>query len=169
MEAFPPGDFGLFVAAGYRDLNKLREVKCTEAKAKGYELVSYMSSKASHWGDAKVGENCFISENCTIQPFVTIGDGVIMYGGCHIGHDASIGDWCYLSPRVVLCGEARIGRRCFLGGNALVRDGITVADDNIVGAQAAIMSDTEPKQVFVARRTEPYRLDADQFLRTGDI
>jgi len=57
---YPPEKFKMFIAVGYRKLNTIRAGKYGEAKRKGYELVSYVSSKAIQWGDTVVGDNCFI-------------------------------------------------------------------------------------------------------------
>src|ERR1700704_5539783 len=46
-EEFPPQDFGFFVAIGYTKRNTLRPEKVAAARAKGYRLVSYLSSRAT--------------------------------------------------------------------------------------------------------------------------
>ena len=58
----------MFVAVGYQDLNKFRARKYEEAKAKGYELISYVSSRASNFGGVEIGDNCFVLEFAAIQP-----------------------------------------------------------------------------------------------------
>ena len=72
LESYPPDCYCMLVALGYRKVNEVRAQKYNEAKAKGYELISYVSTRSVMWGDTKIGENCFILENQTIQPFVTI-------------------------------------------------------------------------------------------------
>ena len=52
---------------------------------KGYQPASYISSNAFVWSNAKIGDHCFIFENNTVQPFVEIGDNVILWSGNHIG------------------------------------------------------------------------------------
>lgn len=83
-ESYPPDKFKMFVAMGYSNVNKARAEKYYEAKSKGYELISYVNSKSVLWGDTKIGDNCFIFENQTIQPVVKIGNDVIIQGGNHI-------------------------------------------------------------------------------------
>ena len=81
------------------EVNAVRAAVYDEAKAKGYELVTYLSSKCSHWGDTRIGDNCFILEDNTIQPFVTIGNNVTLWSGNHIGHDSTIADHCFIVAR----------------------------------------------------------------------
>ena len=59
----------MFVAVGYAKVNQVRAAIYAKAKARGYSLITYVSSKLVQWGDTKIGDNCFIFENQTIQPF----------------------------------------------------------------------------------------------------
>jgi len=149
---YPPGDFALFVALSYARMNRLRAEKFDAARALGYDLVSYVSSRCSYLTDAPVGKNCFILEDNTIQPFVTIGDDVTLWSGNHIGHDSTIGDHVFISSHVVVSGHCRIEPYCFLGVNSTLRNGITVAAATLVGAGAAIMEDTTAEGVYLAAR-----------------
>lgn len=155
-ETHPPSGHDMFVAVGYAQVNRVRAAICAEAKAKGYALITYVSSKATTWGDTRIGENCFIFEDNTIQPFVTIGDGVVLWSGNHIGHDATIEDHCFIASHAVLSGHVRIGHHSFVGVNATFRDGITVAPHCVIGAGALIMKDTEEGAVHAVRGTEPF-------------
>src|SRR5690348_7227958 len=42
---YPPDEHGMFVAVTYQKVNQVRAQKFAEAKAKGYRLASYISSK----------------------------------------------------------------------------------------------------------------------------
>lgn len=162
---YPPDKFDMFVALSYRNNNKLRAQKCTEAKEKGYKLISYICSKSALWGDTKVGDNCFIFENQTIQPFVKIGNNVIIWSGNHIGHHSSIGDHCFVSSHVVISGHVKIEPYCFLGVNSTIRDGITIARECIIGAGAVIVKDTVEKGVYVGKAAELYLDDSSKLKR----
>ena len=80
----------MHVALSYKKLNKLREEKYFQAKKLGYKLESFVSSKSVVSNKASIGDNCFILENQTIQPLVTIGNNVMLWSGNHIGHGTSI-------------------------------------------------------------------------------
>jgi sugar O-acyltransferase (sialic acid O-acetyltransferase NeuD family) len=151
---YPPGDFALFVALSYARMNRLRAEKYDAAQARGYELVSYVSSRSSYLTDAPVGKNCFILEDNTIQPFVTIGDDVTLWSGNHIGHDSVIEDHVFISSHVVVSGHCRIEPFCFIGVNATLRNGITIARATLVGAGSILMADTVPEGVYVPARAE---------------
>lgn len=152
--AYAPREFKMFVALSYARMNKLRQEKYEQAKAKGYELVSYVSSHCSFLTDHPVGDNCFILEDNTIQPFVRIGNNVTLWSGNHIGHDAVIEDHCFLASHIVVSGYVHIGKNCFIGVNATLRNSITIAPETLIGAGAVIMKDTVEKGVYLPQRAE---------------
>ena len=133
-----------------------------EAKAKGYTLATYVSSRCSYVSQHPPGDNCFILEDNTVQPFVTIGSNVTLWSGNHIGHDASIGDHCFISSHVVVSGHVSIGTHCFLGVNATLRNGLTIGDRTLIGAGALIMKNTPPGSVWVPERTAKFSKTSDQ-------
>ncbi len=147
-KSYPREEYGMFVAIGYRDVNRLRAQKYRQAKEKGYSLVSYMNSKVAHWGETEIGDNTFIFENQTIQPFVKIGDDVIVWSGNHIGHHSEIGDHCFVASHVVISSHVRVGPYCFLGVNATLRDGISIGEGCVIGAATLVLKDLPPGGVY---------------------
>ena len=161
-DRYPPTDHRMFVAVGYTRMNSIRSRFYTEAKAKGYELISYVSSTATVRA-AAVGDNCCVFDGATLEPFVTIGNDVVVWGGARVSHHSSVGDHSFLAPGVTIAGHTSVGEHCFLGVNATVRDGIIVADKSLIGAGATVLRDTAPHQVLVAARARPYPGDVSRF------
>jgi sugar O-acyltransferase (sialic acid O-acetyltransferase NeuD family) len=159
---YPPDEYDMFIAVSYKNTNKFRAKMYNEAKSKGYKLVSYICTKSVYWGDAEIGDNCFILENQTIQPFVKIGNNVTLWSGNHIGHHSVIGDHCFITSHVVVSGLCKIGSYSFLGVNCTLRDGITIARDCIIGAGAVIMKDTKEKGVYLGKAAELYSKNSSQ-------
>ncbi|MEB3286056.1 MAG: acetyltransferase [Vampirovibrionales bacterium] len=152
---YPPADYKMFVAVGYAEWNKVRERFYNEAKGKGYELITYINSKVTHWGDAVIGDNCFILEDVTLQPFVKIGSNNIIWSGNHIGHHSTIGSHCFITSHVVVSGHVNVGDRCFIGVNATLRDNIQIAADTVIGAGALILKNTKSGEIYAGERTKP--------------
>ena len=161
-ERYPTAEYKMFVALSYARMNKLREEKYRQAKENGYELVSYVSSRCSFLTDQPVGDNCFILEDNTIQPFVKIGNDVTLWSGNHIGHDALIEDHCFLASHIVVSGYVRIRNNCFIGVNATLRNSITIAPETLIGAGAVIMKDTVDKGVYLPQRAELFKKQSDE-------
>ncbi len=154
---FPPDSFKMYVAVGYKNVNQLRATIYEEVKSRGYDLITYVSSRCTHWGDTVIGDNCFIFEDNTIQPFVRIGNDVVIWSGNHIGHHVTIGDHCFISSHVVISGHAVVGPYCFLGVNSTIRDNIEIGESCIVGAGSLIMKSTKDGETYVEERTRPHK------------
>jgi sugar O-acyltransferase (sialic acid O-acetyltransferase NeuD family) len=154
-ESHPPGKHALFVAIGFSRVNSTRRDIYLECKSQGYDLISFVSSKAIHWGELELGDNCFVFEANVIQPFVRIGSNVILWSGNHVGHHTKIEDHCFIASHVVISGNVTIGAETFVGVNATFRDGITVAPRSVIGAGALIMKDTDEGGVYSVPGTEP--------------
>jgi len=151
---YPPDQFELFIALSYSKLNAVRKEKYLAGKAMGYRFASYVSSRATVLNGGHIGENCFILEDNTIQPFVTIGNNVTLWSGNHIGHHSTIKDHTFIASQVVVSGGVEIGEQCFIGVNATLRDHIKVGERCVIGAAALLLSDAEPEGLYVGAATE---------------
>jgi sugar O-acyltransferase (sialic acid O-acetyltransferase NeuD family) len=162
---FPPDQFDMFVTVGYGRMNKFRESKYLEAKQMGYELITYVSSKATVWPGAEIGDNCFIMENNVIQPFATIGNDVLMWGGSFVGHESVVMDHCFVASHAIIAGAVTIEPNCFIGVNATIRDQITIARECVIGAGAVIMKSTREREVLIAQPPRLLALSSDRLPR----
>lgn len=150
---FPPAEYDAFLPISFKRMNAVRRARFMQAKDWGYTCASYISSRATTWPDLKVGENCFVFEDNTIQPFVTIGDDCILWSGNHIGHHSTIGDHVFITSQVVVSGCCTIGDGSFLGVNATIRDETVLGAGTVVGMGSVITKDTEPGEVWLAPRS----------------
>jgi sugar O-acyltransferase (sialic acid O-acetyltransferase NeuD family) len=144
---YPPSKFQFFAPMAPNRMNRLREEVYNNIRAKGYELISYISSKATLFNN-KIGDNCFILEDNTIQPFTTIGNNVVLWSGNHIGHHSVIKDHSMFTSHVVLSGHCTVENYCTLGVNATIRDGVILAEGTFVAMAASIIKDTEPWSLY---------------------
>ena len=159
---YPPNSYEIFVALSYSKLNQLRKAKYLAAKALGYRLGSYVSSRATALNGGNIGDNCFILEDNTIQPFVTIGNNVTLWSGNHIGHHSVIHDHCFISSHVVVSGGVEIGESCFVGVNATLRYHIKIGEQCVIGAGAILLSDAESDGVYMGHATERAKLPSSR-------
>lgn len=162
---FPPDQHSIYVATVYTQLNRLRTRLAAQAKAKGYPLASYISPRAFVWRNVELGEHCFVFEDNTVQPFVKMGDNVVLWSGNHIGHHSTIESNCFISSHVVISGFCRIGENSFLGVNASVANNITVGRDNWVAPGVAIMKDTAEGTLFKPPLAEESKISAPRFFK----
>jgi len=165
-KSYPSDEFKMFVAVGwFAEFNKLRARKYEECKARGYQLISYVSSRASNIGQVTIGDNCFVLEFAVIQPCSKVGNDVFIWSGNHIGHHAEIGDHCYIAGNAMISGNVTIEPYCFIGVSATIGHEITIGRESFIGAGSLVTKNVEPRSVFIAQDTPRYRLDSESFQR----
>jgi sugar O-acyltransferase (sialic acid O-acetyltransferase NeuD family) len=167
--SFPPDRCARLIAVGYHRLNALRAAKFAEAKAKGYRLASYVSSRAFVGDWLTIGENCIILDNVGIDPGARLGDNVALWSNVTIGHHAVIGDHCWLAAHGIVGGNASLGPRCFLGLNVTIGHQTTIGADSFLGAGAVVTKSAAANSVFIGRDTELFRLDSKRFLQISKM
>ncbi len=143
QDVYPADQYSFFAPMAPNKMNRVRAEVYQSIKDKGYQLVSYVSSKATIC-DNEIGDNCFILEDNTVQPFTSIGNNVVLWSGNHIGHHGQIKDHVMFTSHVVLSGHCVVNEYCTLGVNATIRDGIELAEGTFVAMACAITRDTEP-------------------------
>lgn len=162
---FGPAAHEVYVATVYTQLNRLRTRLAAAAKARGYRLASFVSPRAQVWRNAVLGEHCFIFEHNTVQPFVTIGDNVVLWSGNHIGHHSVIEANCFVSSQVVVSGFCRVGENSFLGVNAMIANNVTLGRDNWVAPGVAVMKDTSDGTLFKPAAAEISPISSLRFFK----
>jgi len=157
---FPPDCVSAFAPMSHRRMNRLREDVFAALKSRGYPLISYVSSRATRFPETPIGENCFVLEDNTIQPFVSIGDNVMIWSGNHIGHHSVVESHVFITSHVVISGHCVVGRHSFLGVNATIRDQVTIAEGTLVGMGANVTKNTEPWSIYKADATRAAKVSS---------
>ncbi len=158
-----PDEYKFFAPMSHARMNQLRAKVYQEIKDKGYDCISYISSKASIF-DNEIGENCFILEDNTIQPFTKIGNNVVLWSGNHIGHHGEIKDHVLFTSHVVMSGHCVINEYSFFGVNATLRDGLNVAEGTLVAMGAMLAKNTDPWGIYMgapAKKSEKSSKDIE--------
>jgi sugar O-acyltransferase (sialic acid O-acetyltransferase NeuD family) len=167
-EFFNPSEVEFYAAMVYSQLNRLRTRFYESAKAKGYRAASYISSRAFVWRNVQLGEHCFIFEDNTVQPFVRIGNNVVLWSGNHVGHHSAIHDHCFIASHVVISGFCVVGKNSFLGVNSTMANNVVVGEDNWIGPGVTIMRNTEPNLLIRIEQPEPATVSSRRFFRLKD-
>jgi len=162
---FSPLEYDMFIALVYNNLNKIRERIFYEAKKKGYKLASYISSKSFVWRNVQMGENCFIFEDNTVQPFVKIGDNNILWSGNHIGHHSVIGSHNFISSHVVISGFCNVGNNNFFGVNSTFANNLKIGSYNWFSPNVTILKDVGDRMLFKAEKSKPAEISTFEFFK----
>ena len=160
LNLYPPETCDMFIALGYSKMNMVRKERYIAAKSIGYKLATYVSANATILNEGRIGDNCFIFEDNTVQPFVTIGNNVTLWSGNHVGHHSTIGDHSFIASHAVISGNVEIGEQCFIGVNATLRDHIKIGVRCVIGAGALILADAKPEGVYLGVASERSRVSS---------
>jgi len=86
--------------------------------------------------DVEIGANTAIDRGALDD--TVIEDGVKLDNQIQIGHNVRVGAHTAMAGCVGIAGSARIGRRCTIGGGAIVLGHLTVADDVNISAATLV-------------------------------
>lgn len=139
---YPATDYQFFAPMTAAEMNQIRADIYQRIKNKGYTLISYISSKATVLTN-DIGDNCFILEDNTLQPFSSIGDNVVLWSGNHLGHHSQLHSHTFISSHVVISGHCNIGEYSYLGVNSTLRDGLKVGEGTFLAMGATLTKNTE--------------------------
>lgn len=168
-DTYEPEHHAFYCANVYTHLNRLRtRLYRKMMRGQGYTPASYISSRAFIWHNVQLGEHVFIFEDNTLQPFVSIGDNVVLWSGNHIGHHTKVGDHCFVSSHVVISGKCTIGKSGVFGVNATIGNDVTIGDDCFVGANATVTQDIPDNTLVKGAKGQIAGVPARTFFGLGD-
>lgn len=151
---FSPEACHVALALGYWRANAVRAERFAAARARGYRVLSFVSSRAIVPAGFQAPEGTFIHPGCTIEPFVELGVNVTVWSGTTVSHHSVIGDHAFLASQVAVAGGVRIGERAFIGAGAAIRDHVSIGKRAVLGAGAVILQDVGDDEVWVAPRAQ---------------
>ncbi|RDC64122.1 acetyltransferase [Adhaeribacter pallidiroseus] len=166
---FDPSFYEMHIAITYDKINRIRIEFYKQAKEKGYKLANYISSKAFVWRNVDLGDNCFIFEDNTIQPFVKIGSNNVFWSGNHIGHHSSIGSHNFISSHVVISGFCEIGNANFIGVNATMANNLTIGNDCLIGSSVHIVKSVKDGSLIKGTPNYPVEKSTYELFRIDNL
>ena len=152
---FPPTEYHMFIAIGYSNLNKNRREIYEDAKKKGYNLASYVSSKSTSWPGLEVGENTFIMEDNSIMPFCKIGNNVLVWVNSMLAHHMIIKDHVTIASHCSIGGKVVIEEMAFIGQNSSIRDNVKIGKGAVIGTAANVVKDVDNYTLMIGNPAKP--------------
>ncbi|MDD2798956.1 MAG: serine acetyltransferase [Bacteroidales bacterium] len=91
----------------------------------------------------KMGQGNIIFFGCRLSCDVTIGDFNLFNGAVSLGHDVSLGNFNILSPSTRISGDCTVGDENFFGVQAIVLQGKKIGNNTRIGTNSVVMRDTK--------------------------
>ena len=130
--------YDFFACVGH---NGIREKIHTHLRQLLGDPINAIHPSAVISASVKMGNGVMIAANTTINPMTEIGTGVVCNTSSSIDHECIIGDFSFIAPGAVLCGNVKVGRSSFVGANAVVRQGVTIGNNVVIGAGTVVIKD----------------------------
>lgn len=159
---FPPSECGMILPIGWKQMNLMRRLKVEIARAKGYELLSFVADGATVPPDFIARPNTIIQPGVVVAPFAQIGENCSIRFGSIVSHHVAIADHCLVATGATISGNARIGERSVLGTGCVIRDGVRIAPGGFIGAGAVVVGDTQENGVYLGVPARLQATPADQ-------
>ena len=141
-ELYPVKEYKFFAPMSPSKMNTLREKIYNSIKKKGYDCISYVSSKAIVF-NTEIGENCFVQEGNTLQPFTKLGNNVMIWSDNTVAHHTVVKDHVTIASHVMVGGHSIIGENSLLALNSSIPYGTNVAKGTHVRMGSVLYEDTE--------------------------
>ena len=121
----------------------------------GYERNEKQElEKFPHYGKVIIGDNVDISSNCTIDRGnmhdTVIGDGTKIDSGVHIAHNVKIGKHSRIGVHSILLGHCEIGNFVDIWSNVVIKEGIKIGDNAVIGSCSFVDVDVPANSHFVS-------------------
>ena len=88
-----------------------------------------------------IGPGTIVGAGVQLTVNITIGRHVLLDRRVLVGHDAQIGDFCSITPGVIVSGAVWLGEGVFVGTGAIISNGISIGQGVTVGAGAVVVHD----------------------------
>ncbi|MBF0343338.1 MAG: NeuD/PglB/VioB family sugar acetyltransferase [Nitrospirae bacterium] len=120
--------------------NKIKEELVKDLSSYFPDYANAVHPSAVIATTARLGKGVIVNPNAVIQPYVSIGDHVMIHAGVIVEHDCVISDFVNLAPRVALTGYVRVGKGSTIYTGAVVSPGLTIGEYSRVSAGSVVMS-----------------------------
>lgn len=143
-----------FVAIGN---NHIREAITQKLEKLGFSIPALIHPTAIISKHAKVGGATAIFAGVVVNAFAVIGKGCIINSRSVVEHDNIIEDFVHVSPGTCLAGNVTVKKYSWVGIGSSVKQGVTIGENSIVGAGAAVVSDIQDNLVVAGTPAKKLR------------
>lgn len=135
----------VFVAIGNAGT---RVALLTSFRETGLRLATVIHPFSSVSNATKVEPGTIVVAGAVVNIGVSLGLGCIINTGSSVDHGCMLADGVHICPGARLAGDVKVGLQSWVGIGAVVRQGLTIGSNVMVGAGAVVVKDV-PNDVIV--------------------
>lgn len=146
---FDDGVTDAFVTIGSIKTTSIRRKVAEKIRTIGFNEPVVIDRTAIVASSAQIGRGTYIGKKAVINADCKIGNYSIINTAAVMEHECVCGDFCHVSIGAICCGNVILGNDVFVGANATVIQGRTVAAKAVIGAGVVVRNDIEKAGVIV--------------------
>jgi sugar O-acyltransferase (sialic acid O-acetyltransferase NeuD family) len=128
--------------------NRIRHKVAHLILSKNRKIQNVIHTSASIARKTELGEGNFVARNVSVNPLAVINNFCILNTGCIVEHECVIEDAVHIAPGTVLAGNVFVGEKSFIGANSVVKQGVKIGKNVIVGAGSVVLNDIPDNEMW---------------------
>jgi sugar O-acyltransferase (sialic acid O-acetyltransferase NeuD family) len=154
IKKFTKDNFEIVIAIGEPAVRIYLKNKLLE---NGIKLGIVVDPSAIISPTAKLGAGVIVTSDCIIASSVIIGENVAINVKSIVGHDVVLDNDVVLSSMVNIGGACNIGTGTYLGMGCLIKEGLDIGDEVIVGMGSVVHHNIPSRMIALGNPARPMR------------
>lgn len=135
----------------------IRQILYDKLRADGVDFATLVHPDVSIPRSSTIGLGTIICKFVSITCDVCIGENVYIHPMSCIGHDAIIGKGSVIGSFVDIAGSCVVGENVFLSINVVMKQGISIGDNTIVGLASVVHRDLPSSVIALGNPARPMK------------
>lgn len=161
------GEDQFVVGVGYGQSNKRRMEIFSKLVASGAIPLSLIHKSSFVASTATLESGILVFPLSCIENDVIIKKGTIVWSNTLIGHNSTVGEFCFLAGSVTLGGSANLMDFCVVGIGASIGNNVEIGPKVIIGGGSIVMKHVAESSVIVNPSSPTLGLPSEYFEKLG--